>query len=125
MRMTLWKNPSQSEDTFAIVTVEANEMMAPVHNRLAPRDYQEYLENGASASIRQLVIRDGETECGSDYVSMAGKLSGSLFGPSRWPIHLAGQVVFELLGVIETICDPYVIRQTESVFAIRSYDNSR
>jgi putative SOS response-associated peptidase YedK len=46
-----WKNPksNQWEDTFAIVTVEANETMTPVHDRqpaiLAPSDYQEYLEN--------------------------------------------------------------------------------
>jgi putative SOS response-associated peptidase YedK len=46
-----WKNPktNQWEDTFAVVTVEANETMMPVHDRqptiLAPRDYQEYLEN--------------------------------------------------------------------------------
>jgi putative SOS response-associated peptidase YedK len=57
-----WKNPktNQWEDTFAIVTVEANETMAPVHNRqpaiLAPRDYQEYLENAERAPIHLLRV---------------------------------------------------------------------
>jgi putative SOS response-associated peptidase YedK len=57
-----WKNPktNQWEDTFAIVTVEANETMAPVHNRqpaiLAPRDYQEYLENAERPPIHLLRI---------------------------------------------------------------------
>jgi putative SOS response-associated peptidase YedK len=52
-----WKNPktNQWEDTFAIVTVEANETMMPVHDRqpaiLAPRDYQEYLENAERPPI--------------------------------------------------------------------------
>jgi putative SOS response-associated peptidase YedK len=57
-----WKNPkiNQWEDTFAIVTVEANETMAPVHDRqpaiLAPRDYQEYLENAERPPIHLLRI---------------------------------------------------------------------
>jgi putative SOS response-associated peptidase YedK len=57
-----WKNPKtkQWEDTFAIVTVDANETMAPVHNRqpaiLAPRDYQEYLENTERAPIHLLRV---------------------------------------------------------------------
>jgi putative SOS response-associated peptidase YedK len=57
-----WKNPktNQWEDTFAIVTVEANETMAPVHNRqpaiLAPRDYQEYLENAERPPIHLLRV---------------------------------------------------------------------
>jgi putative SOS response-associated peptidase YedK len=59
---SLWKNPktNQWEDTFAIVTVEANETMAPVHNRqpaiLAPRDYQEYLENAERPPIHLLRV---------------------------------------------------------------------
>jgi putative SOS response-associated peptidase YedK len=57
-----WKNPktSQWEDTFAIVTVEANETMMPVHDRqpaiLAPRDYQEYLENAERPPIHLLRV---------------------------------------------------------------------
>jgi hypothetical protein len=57
-----WKNPktNQWEDTFAIVTVDANETMAPVHNRqpaiLAPRDYQEYLENAERPPIYLLRV---------------------------------------------------------------------
>ncbi len=44
-----WKNPKtgQWEKTFAILTGDPNELMAPVHNRmttfLEPRDYDEYL----------------------------------------------------------------------------------
>jgi putative SOS response-associated peptidase YedK len=59
---TPWKNPKtyQWEDTFAIVTVEANETMTPVHDRqpaiLAPRDYQEYLENTDRPSIHLLRV---------------------------------------------------------------------
>jgi putative SOS response-associated peptidase YedK len=57
-----WKNPktNQWEDTFAIVTVEANETMAPVHNRqpaiLASRDYREYLENAERPPIHLLRV---------------------------------------------------------------------
>jgi putative SOS response-associated peptidase YedK len=65
--MSPWKNPKTNhwEDTFAIVTVEANETMAPVHNHqpaiLAPRDYQEYLENAERPPIHLLrVFQDDE-----------------------------------------------------------------
>jgi putative SOS response-associated peptidase YedK len=57
-----WKHPktNQWEDTFAIVTIEANETMMPVHNRqpaiLAPRDYQEYLGNAERLPIHLLRI---------------------------------------------------------------------
>lgn len=57
-----WRNPktNQWEDTFAIVTVEANETMAPVHDRqpaiLAPRDYQEYLEHTERPPIHLLRV---------------------------------------------------------------------
>ena len=46
----LWKNPKtdQWERTFAIITGEPNEFMAPIHDRmttfLEPRDYSAYLE---------------------------------------------------------------------------------
>jgi putative SOS response-associated peptidase YedK len=45
----LWKNPKSSEweKTFAIITVEPNEIVQPIHDRMTtildPRDYQEYL----------------------------------------------------------------------------------
>lgn len=44
-----WKNPKSGlwEHTFAILTGEPNEIMAPVHDRMTtfvePRDYEEYL----------------------------------------------------------------------------------
>jgi putative SOS response-associated peptidase YedK len=51
---------NQGEDTFAIVTVEANETMMPVHDRqpaiFAPRDYQEYLENAEWPPIHLLRV---------------------------------------------------------------------
>ncbi len=46
----LWKNPKTDlwERTFAILTGEPNELMAPIHERmttfLMPKDYAEYLE---------------------------------------------------------------------------------
>jgi putative SOS response-associated peptidase YedK len=45
----LWKNPKTEhwERTFAILTGDPNELMAPIHDRmttfLEPRDYEEYL----------------------------------------------------------------------------------
>lgn len=45
----LWKNPKteQWEKTFAVLTGEPNEVMAPIHDRmttfLEPKDYDEYL----------------------------------------------------------------------------------
>jgi len=57
-----WKSPktNQWEDTFAIVTVDANETMASVHNRqpaiLAPCNYQEYLESTERPPIYLLRI---------------------------------------------------------------------
>jgi putative SOS response-associated peptidase YedK len=45
----LWKNPKTQlwERTFAVLTGEPNELMAPIHDRmttfLEPRDYTEYL----------------------------------------------------------------------------------
>jgi putative SOS response-associated peptidase YedK len=46
----LWKNPktNQWERTFAVITGDPNEVMAPIHDRmttfLEPRDYAAYLE---------------------------------------------------------------------------------
>jgi len=45
----LWKNPKTNhwEKTFAVLTGEPNELMAPIHDRmttfLEPRDFEEYL----------------------------------------------------------------------------------
>jgi putative SOS response-associated peptidase YedK len=45
----LWKNPKTNhwEETFAVLTGEPNELMAPIHDRMTtfiePRDYDEYL----------------------------------------------------------------------------------
>lgn len=45
----LWKNPKtgQRERTFAILTGDPNELVAPIHDRMTtfvePRDYEEYL----------------------------------------------------------------------------------
>jgi putative SOS response-associated peptidase YedK len=46
----LWKNPktNQWERTFAVLTGEPNELVAPIHDRMTtildPRDYAEYLQ---------------------------------------------------------------------------------
>lgn len=74
-----WKNPktNQWEDTFAIVTVEANETMTPVHDRqpaiLASHDYQEYSENTDRSPIHLLrVLPDDEMsaeEIGQESIS--------------------------------------------------------
>jgi putative SOS response-associated peptidase YedK len=61
-----WKNPktNQWEDTFAIVTVDANETIAPIHHRqpaiLVPRDYREYLESTERPPIHLLRIFSGD-----------------------------------------------------------------
>lgn len=57
-----WKNPKtdQWEDTFAIVTGEANGVMRPVHDRqptiLEPKDYAEYLSVDDRAPVHLLRI---------------------------------------------------------------------
>jgi putative SOS response-associated peptidase YedK len=61
-----WKNPNtdQWEDTFAIMTVDANETMAPIHERqpaiLEPCDYRVYLENAERPPNHLLRILPGE-----------------------------------------------------------------
>jgi putative SOS response-associated peptidase YedK len=58
----LWKNPKteQWERTFAILTGEPNELMAPIHDRmttfLEPRDYEEYLVPAERPPIHLLRI---------------------------------------------------------------------
>lgn len=58
----LWKNhkTDQWEPTFAILTGESNELMAPIHDRmttfLEPRDYDEYLAISERPPIHLLRI---------------------------------------------------------------------
>ena len=58
----LWKNPKteQWERTFAILTGEPNELMAPIHSRmttfLEPRDYEEYLAPAERPPVHLLRI---------------------------------------------------------------------
>jgi putative SOS response-associated peptidase YedK len=55
-----WKNPKTDawEDTFAILTGDANSVMQPIHNRqpiiLEPREYAEYLAPAESPPIHLL-----------------------------------------------------------------------
>jgi putative SOS response-associated peptidase YedK len=55
-----WKNPRNEtwEDTFAILTGDANSVMRPVHDRqpiiLEPREYEEYLSPGERPPIHLL-----------------------------------------------------------------------
>jgi putative SOS response-associated peptidase YedK len=61
-----WKNQKTGgwEQTFAILTGEANTVMQPVHDRqptiLEPRDYAEYLENSDRPPVHLLRILSGE-----------------------------------------------------------------
>lgn len=63
----LWKNPKtdQWERTFAVITGEPNELMAPIHDRmttfLEPRDYAEYLENSERPPLHLLRIQPSES----------------------------------------------------------------
>jgi putative SOS response-associated peptidase YedK len=58
----VWKNPKtdQWEPTFAILTGEPNELMAPVHDRMTtfiePRDYEEYLAPSERPPVHLLRI---------------------------------------------------------------------
>ena len=58
----LWKNSKTNhwEKTFAVLTGEPNELMAPIHNRmttfLEPRDYEEYLAPAERAPVHLLRI---------------------------------------------------------------------
>ncbi len=61
-----WKNPKTEawEDTFAILTGDANHVMQPVHDRqpiiLEPREYAEYLAPGDRAPVHLLRILPDE-----------------------------------------------------------------
>jgi putative SOS response-associated peptidase YedK len=61
-----WKNPKTEawEDTFAILTGDANQVMQPVHDRqpviLEPREYAEYLALGARPPVHLLRILPDE-----------------------------------------------------------------
>ncbi|WP_084214454.1 SOS response-associated peptidase family protein [Terriglobus sp. TAA 43] len=58
----LWKNPTTEhwEKTFAVLTGEPNELMAPIHDRmttfLEPKDYEEYLSPSERAPVHLLRI---------------------------------------------------------------------
>lgn len=58
----LWKNPKteQWEKTFAVLTGEPNELMAPIHDRMTtfvePRDYAEYLAPSERPPVHLLRI---------------------------------------------------------------------
>jgi putative SOS response-associated peptidase YedK len=62
----LWKNPKTGlwERTFAILTGEPNELMAPIHDRmttfLMPKDYAEYLEPTERPPVHLLRILPAE-----------------------------------------------------------------
>jgi putative SOS response-associated peptidase YedK len=62
----LWKNPKTDrwERTFAILTGESNELMAPIHDRmttfLEPRDYAEYLEPTERPPVHLLRVFDAD-----------------------------------------------------------------
>jgi putative SOS response-associated peptidase YedK len=62
----LWKNPKTSEweRTFAILTGDPNELVAPIHDRMTtfvePRNYAEYLELSERPPIHLLRILPAE-----------------------------------------------------------------
>jgi putative SOS response-associated peptidase YedK len=62
----LWKNPKTEhwERTFAVLTGEPNELMAPIHDRmttfLEPRDYEEYLAPTERPPVHLLRILPAE-----------------------------------------------------------------
>jgi putative SOS response-associated peptidase YedK len=62
----LWKKPKteQREKTFAVLTGEPNELMAPIHDRmttiLEPRDYEEYLTPAERPPVHLLRILPAE-----------------------------------------------------------------
>lgn len=62
----LWKHPKTEkwEKTFAVLTGEPNELMAPIHDRmttfLEPRDYEEYLAPAERPPVHLLRILPAE-----------------------------------------------------------------
>lgn len=62
----LWRNPKtgQWERTFAIITGDPNELVAPIHDRMTtfvePRDYEEYLAPADRPPIHLLRILPSE-----------------------------------------------------------------
>jgi putative SOS response-associated peptidase YedK len=65
----LWKNPKteQWERTFAVITGEPNELMAPIHDRmttfLESRDYREYLTPAERLPVHLLRILPAQEMC--------------------------------------------------------------
>ena len=61
-----WKNPKTNEweRAFAVITGEPNEVVQPIHNRLAtildPRDYEEFLAEAARPPVHLLRIVPAE-----------------------------------------------------------------
>jgi putative SOS response-associated peptidase YedK len=63
-----WKNPktNQWERTFAVITGDPNELIAPIHNRmitfLQPRDHAEYPETADRPPVHLLRILPAESK---------------------------------------------------------------
>lgn len=79
----LWRNPKtdQWERTFAVLTGEPNEVVAPIHNRmttiLEPRDYGEYLAPAERPPVHLLRIVPAE-EMRADRVDAVAANSGQM-----------------------------------------------
>ena len=62
----LWKNPKteQWERTFAILTGDPNELVAPIHSRMTtfvePRDYEEYLTSAERPPVHLLRVHPAD-----------------------------------------------------------------
>jgi putative SOS response-associated peptidase YedK len=83
---SVWKNPKTDvwEDTFAVLTGDANRIMQPVHNRqpiiLEPREYAEYLAPTDRAPIHLLrVLPDEELRSQRISGDTESKQQASLF----------------------------------------------
>lgn len=80
-----WHNPrtGQWEQTFSILTGEANEVMRPIHDRqpevLAPREYAEYLAPSPRPPVHLLRILPGE-EMKAEALDEKKPEQGLLFG---------------------------------------------
>lgn len=65
----LWKNPKTDrwERTFAILTGDPNELVAPIHDRMTtfvePRDYEEYLAPADRPPVHLLRVLPAERMC--------------------------------------------------------------
>lgn len=83
----LWKNPQTAhwEKTFAVLTGEPNELMAPIHDRmttfLEPMDYDEYLAPSERPPVHLLRVLSAERMKAKlvDFVPINKNQQGSLF----------------------------------------------